>query len=83
MKEEKPRMRCADCKFVVRQRTSRESIHRAHVCRFLPPQQTTIPQPQGLVVACQFPIVQPDFWCWQFKPREGGVLENEIAEPIN
>jgi len=61
---------CKNCRFHVEQRTSPDAITKSLVCRYGPPAMSMIPTNAGLVVNSQFPLVQPDFWCYQFEPPD-------------
>jgi len=57
---------CANCRYSVKQRSDPSSVVQSLVCRHSPPAMSMIPTAQGLVINVQFPIVRPEFWCFQF-----------------
>jgi hypothetical protein len=57
---------CKNCRYSVKQRSDPNSVVQSLVCRHSPPAMTMLPTAQGLVINVQFPIVRPEFWCFQF-----------------
>jgi hypothetical protein len=61
-------MRCADCHFALQEQLPQQVV-RVLVCHHSPPSMSMTPTPRGIQATTVFPVLQPDQFCFQFRPR--------------
>lgn len=80
---------CANCKHQESEQMQGQ-IMRQLVCHRMPPTISMVTTPQGIQGMTMFPVVQPQMWCYEWKPRDlvheadhsQGVPESKFVEHI-
>lgn len=69
--------RCAQCKFVSKERQHAADLEGAFICRRAPKQVTLFPHGQGIAALGGWPVVTALEWCHEFSPRydAGAMLQ--------
>lgn len=81
------RVRCANCAFCSLEQIQGQ-IMRMRICHFAPPSSFIAPgpQPNTMSIRTQFPVVQDDMYCHQFRPSAAALASGEsgqIASPVS